>query len=254
MTIKQILRGLLPEAWHPSRLVRRSIARRAGGRVLSGPFAGMRYDPDRAIGSVLDAKLLGTYELELWPAIDRIVERGFEHIVNIGAGDGYYAVGLAGAVPRARVVAFEQDPAGQAAIKALAEENGVSARVEVRGRCETIDRAASLLEDQACVVCDVEGEEATLLDPDVVPALRRQHLLVEIHEFVARGVARLVQERFETTHEVEVIWQRDRRFSDFPSPPWFQRRLPERYTLAFMHEGRPERMRWLRLTPRRPPP
>jgi len=214
----------------------------------------MRYEHGRAIGSVLDAKLLGTYELELWPAIDRIVESGFEHIVNIGAGDGYYAVGLALALPRARVVAFEQDPAGQAAIKALAELNGVSARVEVRGRCEAIDLAASLPDGRTCVVCDVEGGEAALLDPGVVPALRRHHLLVEIHEFVVRGVARLVQERFETTHEVEVIWQRDRRLSDFPSPPWWERRLPEKYTLAFMHEGRPERMRWLSLTPRRPPP
>jgi hypothetical protein len=249
--IKPIIRRLLPKAWHPLHLVRRSIDRRAHGQVVSGPFAGMRYAPEKVVGSVVDPKRLGTYELELWPIIEDIVKGPFDRIVNVGAGEGYYAVGLALRMPAARVVAFEQDPSGRASIKALADQNRVLDRVEVRGRCEPADLSAALSGERACVVCDVEGEEAALLDPAAAPELRRHHVLVEIHDFVVPGVGQVIERCFDASHEVEVVWQRDRRFADFPSPGWLQRLLPERYTLAFLHESRPARMRWLYMIPRR---
>src|SRR5215208_3855790 len=63
-------------------------------KVLSGIFAGMRYVRD-AVGGQLYPKLLGTYELELVPVIQALNRKRVARIVDVGAAEGYYAVGLA---------------------------------------------------------------------------------------------------------------------------------------------------------------
>lgn len=65
-----------------------------GGVILSGPFKGLMY-PRESVGSAWAPKLLGTYESELSPTIERIVSGGYRSVVDIGAAEGYYAVGLA---------------------------------------------------------------------------------------------------------------------------------------------------------------
>lgn len=73
--------------------------------VLGGPFAGMRYTqaPDKAFL----ARLFGTYELETYPAIERLITFDPDVVAVAGAGEGYFAVGMAPRLPRARVHAFE---------------------------------------------------------------------------------------------------------------------------------------------------
>ena len=80
--------------------------------VQTGPFAGMQY-VNESIGSSLTAKLLGSYEANLHPIIDDIIGRAPAGIINIGSGEGYYAVGLARRIPDAQIHAFESNPAGQ---------------------------------------------------------------------------------------------------------------------------------------------
>src|SRR5919106_5511514 len=82
----------------PGLWVARRVADELGLTVRSGPFAGLRYvdaavgAPDRA--DCLPAKLLGSYERELHHAVERQLEVGFSTIVNVGAAEGYYALGL----------------------------------------------------------------------------------------------------------------------------------------------------------------
>ena len=79
-----------------------------GLTVSGGPFAGLTY-PDREPISLVP-KLLGIYERELHGAVEAAVLGQPEVIVNVGAADGYYAVGLARRCPSATVHAFEADP------------------------------------------------------------------------------------------------------------------------------------------------
>src|SRR5947209_15685441 len=89
------------------------FAANVGLVVQNGPFTGMQY-VERSIGSSLMPKLLGSYEANLQPVIEEIIRRAPATIVNVGCGEGYYAVGLARRLPHARVYAFEADPTGQA--------------------------------------------------------------------------------------------------------------------------------------------
>jgi len=247
---KQVGKRVVPLHWHPQPYLIRRIRKEGTIGVKSGPFRAMKY-VDSSVGSVLLPKLLGVYEKELHFAVERACDLGFSSIINIGAGEGYYAVGMAIRNPDARVLAFESDAAGRAATGQLARLNAVDERVEIRGACEAADLAEALAAagGKALVICDVEGAELSLLDPEVVGALRSCHILVELHDFVVRGLSDVVRTRFAASHQIRAIWQQDRTRADFPSRELYALLLPEHYLRTVMAEYRPERMSWFWMEP-----
>ena len=154
-------------------------------------------------------------------------------------------------IPRARVIAFELEPTGQAAVRRMAELNGVADRLIVRGRCEPAGLADALEDHRAAVIiCDVEGHEEVLLDPGQVAGLRDAVVLVETHEFVRRGITDELCSRFASSHVIERIWQEPRSRAEFPWRTLGTMALPVSYLDWAVSEWRPERMSWLWMTPR----
>jgi hypothetical protein len=216
-------------------------------RVAQGPFRGMRY-VSLAFGSVVVPKLLGTYERELIPAVEAICGSQCDRIIDIGAAEGYYAVGMAYRNPSAQVVGFETSRAARSVLRSLARRNGLERRVHVLGYCspEALREAlAGAL--RPAVLCDCEGEEDSLLCPERIPALQRSLILVEIHDGMVPGLARRVIERFEGTHEIEVIDSRVRSCEDLPQG-W---NLPLEEADEAMSEHR-RYAQWFFMKPRRP--
>lgn len=221
-----------------------------GGKVLSGPFAGLRYVPN-SVGSVHFAKLLGTYECELWTHVEKLISLAPACIINIGAGEGYYATGLAWCLPNTRVIAFQTEAHGRDLIGQIATLNAVGSRVAIHGCCTTSDLATALQGvAHPAIVIDAEGAEGELLDPAMVPALTSAVILVEVHDFHA-PIGELLLQRFRSTHHVEEIQSRPRTVRDLPFPirairftPWSGRAINE------MDEKRPGPMRWFWLEPR----
>jgi len=182
------------------------FAERHGTTVLRGPLAGLRYPPDIARHvHHLTAKLLGAYEEELSEAIAAEAARQPPLFVDIGAADGYYAVGFALASAGTHVHAYEIDPIARTALKGLARANAVADRVSVRGPANARRLAEHDL-DGAFVLCDCEGAELDVLDGDAVPALARATLLVEVHPLEGEGdTAPPLRERLGPTHTIEAI-------------------------------------------------
>src|SRR6478752_5182038 len=63
--------------------------------VLHGPFTGLVYNGIEATGSSVYAKLLGSYETEIMPALETLLTKPYSNFVNIGSDEGFYAVGVA---------------------------------------------------------------------------------------------------------------------------------------------------------------
>lgn len=184
------------------------IARR---RVQQGPFRGLRYIPN-ASGSSLSPKLLGCYEIELAPIVAGLLEIDFDALIDVGAAEGYYAVGFARFSHNAPVVtAFEIDPLARRRLRQLARRNGVANRVEIRGAADSdaLDQALRGA-TRPFVLVDVEGYERELLNPERVPGLRISTLLIEAHEFTDKNLVDLLCERFAPTHELFRIEQQPR--------------------------------------------
>lgn len=196
------------------------------------------------VAESVTAKLAGSYELELADALERALGRRPRMIVNIGAADGYYAVGLALRAPEAIVFAVDIDPSARRACERLAAANGVKARVRV---CEDYDlaRLDPAGADRTLVVSDCEGCEEDLLVPSQAPALSGCVLLVELHGMLRPGSEEAVLARFEATHAVELIESRTKSAGDFPALE-----VLGEDAAAALDERRPGPMRWAFLTPR----
>jgi hypothetical protein len=214
----------------PTRWPIRHYVDNRGLTVRAGPFAGLTFPADVVghpeLADSLAAKLIGCYERELHPSIERALERRPAAFVNIGAGDGYYAVGLALRSPDAVVHAFDSDEGRRATCEALADLNSVAERVEVHGRCDTAWLAQ--LPDDAFLLVDCEGCEVDLLDPEQAPSLRQATLIVELHDFIDPRSSRRIVERFGATHEIERVPAEPRHvdeFEDLEFLGWKQREI-----------------------------
>lgn len=233
-------------------LAERLIRSWIGDAVKAGPFAGMRYlprqrsDAHASMGNSFAHKLLGTYELELRRAVEGLIAAAPAHVVNVGAGEGYYAVGLARALPGARVTAFEADTAGRDMLARTAALNDVASRLEIKGPCIPEELEAAIGQGPpGWLVMDVEGAEDQLLDPEQIPTLRRWSVLVEVHERIVPGLSATLNERFRGTHEVEIIRTRERTLADFPMvPSGWRRAIPGSLLLKAMDEKRGGPMEW----------
>ncbi len=213
--LRQALKKLAPAPLQPPVLAERFLASMRQESVLRrGPFSGMNYGWEQVFSAQLP-KFLGTYEQEIFPLLEKVFAQDFDTIVDVGAAEGYYAVGLARRFPRANIIAYEALKKGQRLIADLAANNGVSDRVTVKGLCQPGD-LQSALSGRAFVMMDVEGAEDFLLDPNTTPALKQAALLFESHDALVPGVGQRVCSRFSDTHVITTAESRQRTAEDFP--------------------------------------
>jgi hypothetical protein len=187
-------------------VLREMLLEAYGPRVLGGPFAGMVFDGTVTEGCFVP-RMLGCYEAELHPHLDALAARDPDVVINVGCAEGYYAVGLARRWPRVTVHAHDIDPAALDACRGLIDANGVADRVILGGRFTGEDFAA-FTGRRVLVVCDVEGFEEELLDPERYPALAGFDVVVELHPFARADMAEEIARRFRPTHAVTLVANR----------------------------------------------
>lgn len=216
-----------------------ALVRHSGTRVLSGPFAGMDYSVRAAEGS-RTARLLGCYEASLSPVIERIIARAYPLLIDIGAAEGYYAVGFARRMPGTSVFAYDNDPAARTLCATLAASNQVAERVKIFAQ---MDHAGFdvCLRQPTVVVCDIEGGEGALLDPLRAPGLVAADVLVEVHEGSSPGLIASLTNRFSATHEITRI---DRQLRPEALPDWSET-LSDLDRLLLLWEWRATATPWL---------
>jgi len=203
------------ERLYPVRWAHRRVRDQFGYEVRRGPFRGLRYPEAVALDiEAYSGKLLGTYECELHDTIEALIDESPATVVNIGASDGYYAIGLARRLPHATVHAFDTNVAHHDTLRAIAAENAIEDRIVIRGECDfaTLEELAA----GALIVCDCEGCELPLLDPARVPGLRSARMLIECHDIIDERVTTTLSTRFSETHDLEIIPARPRWVSDYP--------------------------------------
>jgi len=222
--VEQFLRSSLPTpdklyavlqhlAMYRSLLIQLTLIRAEGQAVLSGPFKGMKLANGSVTGCYVP-KLLGCYEAELHPYIEEATQRGYGTLINVGTAEGYYAIGMARLLPSCMVYTYDIDPNAQALCRELARQNGVAERMVIGGEFKGQEFEA-FADRKTLVVCDIEGAEADLLDPDRFPALRRMDVIVELHDSTQRKCSEIVPSRFAATHDIAIV-NRSSRDLDLP--------------------------------------
>lgn len=220
----------------------------SGGQVLDGPFRGMRYV--RSGYSQLGPKLLGTYEMELTPALERLLQGRVRWLVNVGAGEGYFACGFLRTNSDLRAVAFEASAEARSLLRDLAEATGVSERLEIRGLCDRKglrEVLANRKGERIWVFMDIEGGERRLLDPESVPGLVDSTVVVETHEFAEPGETEELLARFARSHRIRRIPARERTPDELPKVEGMS--TSELLLSAFERSAEDQEWLWMRPLP-----
>jgi hypothetical protein len=218
------------------------------GRVAHGAFAGMTLDSIPAWGrSDLGSMLLGCYELEIVEALHSEKFRNRSHFVDIGAADGYYAVGCLRNGRFRTADCFEVTSAGQNSIARNAKLNQVDDKLRIFGVADKT--LPSLLEgtdwSDTVVLCDIEGGEFDLFNDSCLSSLKGAMILIEIHNWVENFWERYCSllERASRHYSICFIER-----SSFP-----KHKMPELQgmsddnRLLILSEGRPNVMRFVQL-------
>jgi len=249
MSMTDLARRLIPAKYRPYQVLSRLAWRSTQGYIAAGPFKGMSYISEAA-NSALVPKLLGTYEFELNPIVERLVNNRLTRLVDIGCAEGYYAVGFARRCPSLEVIAFDIDDRARRLATLLAKQNGVEGRLKIERACSPGTLQAALVGQHAAVICDIEGAEATLLDPTLAPGLRTAQILVEVHDGLVAYAGDTLRRRFDSTHRVATIAAVPRTREHCPQfHPLVA--LAPRKTVESLIIERPDepRMYWLHLEP-----
>lgn len=217
----------------------RKIVAASDSRVMSGPFEGMIWSPNRVAWGDGDigSRLLGVYEQELHLIVEHICNLKPNRIVNIGCAEGYYSVGLARRLPHTQVIAVDRLDSARSYVLASADENNVAVSTQM-------EAPEPMIGDVWIV--DIEGGEAQLLDPQVRPALLDCTILVELHEWKHEALLDLMVARFLDSHKIIAIDSGPRDPNEFD----VCREMSDVEKWAVMSEGRPQAMTWLWMVPR----
>jgi len=237
----------LAALWHlPAKYARRLRHQRvedfleaiSGMRVMTGPFAGMTLAGWSTSSEYLP-KILGSYESQLHPYIHHFASSGYQRIINVGAGEGYYIVGLGKLLADAELFAFETDLMSRNLCLAAAKANGCESRLTVLGEAD-LDSFRNVLVPRSLIFMDCEGCELSLLDPNAAPLLNQSDVIVELHDFLNPSISSTIRGRFQNTHLCTFVSADHEDPNRYP----FLNRLSGRDAREAVWEHRPAGMRW----------
>ena len=194
---------------------------RHGTTVLHGPFQGLQYPMECALTRYSTITLLGSYEMELHPWLYDVTPGKYERILDIGAAEGYYAVGLA-LRTKTPVDAYETEARSRQFCREMASLNGVSKLVSIHSWCGP--GTLLKLTDRRCLIfSDCEGYEVELFKPEVIQALAKSDCIIEIHEgangsywYPTEATRKTLEERFAPTHDIHIVNFCPRDVTQFP--------------------------------------
>jgi hypothetical protein len=148
--------------------------------------------------------LIGSYEAELHPIIDEIIECGYEEIWDVGCAEGYYAVGLALMSPTSKIRAYDIDIHSRKACLKLVELNNVSNQVSIYSECNSKDINDFDFKN-GLIISDCEGFEYDLFRAVSLEG-KKLNYLIEVHEWPLEfNMADKLIQLFSKTHNIQII-------------------------------------------------
>jgi hypothetical protein len=179
--------------------------------VLNGVFKGMKYPTLDITEGALVPKFVGSYEAQLHPLITRITRMPYTDVIDVGCAEGYYAVGLARSMPETSVHGYDINERDLRFCRQMANVNHVG-NLTLHSLCNTDTLLNFPFREKGLIFCDCEGYELQLFDDEVVSALHEKNVdvLVELHEVLIPGITSRLLQRFNATHDLQIVSTKDR--------------------------------------------
>lgn len=225
--------------------VNKLIQERTSSIVQTGLFRGMLLlDTSNRGDGDIGPKLLGLYEQELHaPLLQLTSTHSYDSIVDIGAAEGYFAVGMARLVPQATIFAYDTDQLSLGILKRNAALNGCEDRILCGGACDAgMLRDIASRHQRTLAIIDCEGYEKVLISElDLIGIAGKIDIVVECHDLWDATISATIRQKMSLTHDVEVLPASGRNPNQFK----FLDHLPDLDRWIAVWERRGARMDWL---------
>lgn len=221
------------------------------GTVKYGPFSGLKLGQNVWWGNVDKASmLLGIYEKEILEFLSSGITSERPYFIDVGAADGYYAVGMLSSGLSKYCYCFEMSEEGRKRISENAELNHVTEQLSIFP--EATEQFAEALPEEilnkAIILIDIEGGEFDILNEHSLKALSQSVIIIEIHHWID-GFFNKYQHFLamaDRYFDITVIDPLEKKIETFSELDDFTD--DNRYLIC--SEGRPNRMRFLKLGPK----
>ena len=221
------------------------------GEVVSGPFKGLILGSSDWGARDRASMLLGCYEKEVAEKIVILADES-KYFVDIGAADGYYALGVLSIRDFTHSICFESSEKSRKNIKDNARRNRLQDKVTIFGTAgidflQILSNLGEFEIRKSIFLIDIEGGEYSLLSKENLRKMEGAKIIAELHEeeVSPETVTEFITNASEF-FEVEFLTTNSRNPSSFTQlDSWSDN---DRWIV--FSEGRNRLMRWAVLTPK----
>ena len=154
-----------------------------GHQVAYGTFKGMKLSKNTYWSkNDIITHILGVYEKHVLKKIIEFSKKGNYPFIDIGAADGYFAIGMAFSETFKKIYAFEIDEEGRRSLNRNIENNLCKDKVvvDIEANFETLKEIVDK-NKSAVILIDIEGSEFDLLDDNLLQLLSNCYIVCELH-------------------------------------------------------------------------
>ena len=232
-----------------------NLYKKHNNSVIYGPYKGMFFSENNHWGiGDLGPKIIGLYEFEVQnKLIDLVSNFKIENFVNIGAAEGYHAIGIAKKTRIQNFVLYEIDKKGQEILKEniLKNELKKNIKIENEANLNSIYELNKKLDfSKTLFLIDIEGFELELFNDEILGLLKNSFLIIENHRFLLSKTKQIKYQelvnKFDDSFNVELVSNTGRNISQINEIS----NLSENELMMISSESRPKMMEWFVLTPK----
>lgn len=221
------------------------------GVVKYGPFKGLSLGKKLWWGKGdLGSMCLGLYEIEILNFFYSKELEDRKNFIDIGAADGYYAIGLLYSGRVNSAVCFELSESGRSTIHSNWMLNGEPGELKINGNVfdNFEEKTANIDFSKAFVLVDIEGAEFSFLTSEMLSYLKKTFIVIEIHNWVENFIDEYsnLLKRADEYFDVTILDRVERSTFNFEE----LRSYTDDNRLLLTSEARPCNMRFLVLKPR----
>ena len=185
-----------------------------GTDIINGPFKGMKYISE-SVGSCHMPKILGIYENEIYSILTQFLSMS-DLCVNIGAAEGYYAIGCAMKFPKLQVIAYEMEQAGRDSMLELEKINLVN-NVIIKKNFTALDfdSIQNMSINSVTYLIDIEGDEKHIFTK-YYSHFKKSNFIIELHDKKSNTIESKLKHFFSDTHSIKTIPIKIKHINELP--------------------------------------
>ena len=220
--------------------------------IIGGYYKGTKLKLNKA-WSRLDggSKYLGIYELEVQQQIALIQKNNKikkKYLVNLGAGDGFHALGLLKKKYFNHAILFEKDLTASKLILINAKRNNLTKKITLfnEAKINFLNWFQLKFKLERCLfLIDIEGDEFKLLNQANLKTLRKSILIIEIHDFYQNPMVLI--KNLKKYFRITVVTTGKRDLSKYK----ILDEIHDNEKWLVVNEDRPKKMEWLICLPKK---